>query len=95
MKVLLKDPYETALRLMCFLSVTQNGLSSTDYRTLVTQFRQVCLFCCCCSSFYDRNIYSGSYSTLNGGSGLFTSCIKDGGSVSNKTIKIKSCCSIL
>ena len=37
----LKDPYENALRLMCLLSVAQNGLSSTDYKSLVTQFRQV------------------------------------------------------
>lgn len=35
-----QDPFVSALRLMCLLSIAQNGLSSSDYKSLATQFRQ-------------------------------------------------------
>ncbi|XP_054712839.1 vacuolar protein sorting-associated protein 33B-like isoform X2 [Uloborus diversus] len=35
-----QDPYASALRLMCLLSICQDGLFSTDYQTLAKQFRQ-------------------------------------------------------
>ncbi|GFR34058.1 vacuolar protein sorting-associated protein 33B, partial [Trichonephila clavata] len=35
-----QDPYPSALRLMCLLSISQDGLLSSEYESLATQFRQ-------------------------------------------------------
>ncbi|CAL1291244.1 unnamed protein product [Larinioides sclopetarius] len=35
-----QDTYSSALRLMCLLSISQDGLLSADYESLATQFRQ-------------------------------------------------------
>ncbi|PRD23355.1 UNVERIFIED_CONTAM: Vacuolar protein sorting-associated protein 33B [Trichonephila clavipes] len=41
-----QDPYPSALRLMCLLSISQDGLLSSEYESLATQFRQVKIFFC-------------------------------------------------
>ncbi|GFT08994.1 vacuolar protein sorting-associated protein 33B [Nephila pilipes] len=35
-----QDPFSSALRLMCLLSISQDGLLSSEYESLATQFRQ-------------------------------------------------------